>query len=206
VTNIRRDRIIRLGAPPRSMTSGGALHGTALGSPSVHHVIETRTRMSSGPGPHDGGKLPAADHEHPHPHEHSDPHEHPHRESRDHPHTHEHPDAHGAPGEEQPKPSEVRPTRPSHGVVVDIGDGVGALVLHADADREWLEPEIHPIDEPDKRQHVWVLERLVGSGTVFAAVFPSLPEGRYGVCAPDGVAAAQEVEIVGGTVTEARWL
>jgi len=89
---------------------------------------------------------------------------------------------------------------------VDIGDGVGALVLYASADREWLEPEIHPVERPEHRQHVWVLERLVASGSVFAAVYPSLPEGRYGVCSPEGVAAAQEVEIIGGAVTEARWL
>jgi hypothetical protein len=90
-------------------------------------------------------------------------------------------------------------------VVVDVGEGVGALVLHAAADREWLEPEIHPADDPSARQHVWVLERIVAAGSVYAAVFPSLPEGRYGICSPSGE-TAQEVEIVGGTVTEARWL
>jgi hypothetical protein len=109
-------------------------------------------------------------------------------------------------GDARPKAAEERPTGPSRGVCVDIGEGVGALVLYAGADREGLEPEIHQFDEPDRRQHVWVLERLVASGPVFAAVFPSLPEGRYGVCSPEGVAAAQEVEIVGGQVTEARWL
>jgi hypothetical protein len=118
-------------------------------------------------------------------------------------HRHHHPHSHG---DEQPAPAEPRPTRPSRGVCVDIGDGVGALVLYSDVDREWLEPEIHPLDEPDRRQHVWVMERLVASGSVFAAVFPSLPEGRYGVCSPDGAPAVQTVEIIGGEVTEARWL
>jgi hypothetical protein len=99
----------------------------------------------------------------------------------------------------------MRPTQPSRGIAVDIGEGVGALVLYAESDREWLEPEIHPVDDPSQRQHVWVLERVVGSGSVYAAVFPSLPEGRYGICSPDGV-TAQEVEITGGTVTESRWL
>jgi len=81
-------------------------------------------------------------------------------------------------------PGEVRPAGPTQGVVVDIGDGIGALVLYADADREWMEPEIQPIEDPSARQHVWVLARIVGSGIVYAAVFPSLPEGRYGLCAP----------------------
>jgi hypothetical protein len=78
-------------------------------------------------------------------------------------------------------------------------------VLYAEAGREWLEPEIHPEGEPGRRQHVWVLERIVGSGSVYAAVFPSLPEGRYGICSPAGE-TAQIVEITGGKVTEARWL
>lgn len=111
----------------------------------------------------------------------------------DHGHAHEHPHA-----------LEARPEHPSQGVVVDIGEGVGALVLHAGADREWLEPQIHPVDNPAACQHVWVLERIVASGSVYAAVFPSLREGRYGICSPDGI-TTQEVEIIGGKVTEARW-
>jgi hypothetical protein len=135
-------------------------------------------------------------------------------------HSHPHPHPHVAPtqpaGEARPtqpageaRPTqpagEARPTQPSRGVVVDIGDDVGALVLYAEAGREWLEPEIHPEGEPGQRQHVWVLERMVGSGSVFAAVFPSLPEGRYGICSPEGE-TAQIVEILGGKVTEARWM
>jgi hypothetical protein len=99
----------------------------------------------------------------------------------------------------------VRPARPTQGVALDIGEGTGALVLYADAEREWLEPEIHPIDNPQARQHVWILARIVASGMVYAAVFSSLPEGRYGVCSPDGV-TAQEIEVVAGAVTEAQWL
>ncbi|HXY43176.1 MAG TPA: hypothetical protein VEH29_03225 [Acidimicrobiales bacterium] len=108
-------------------------------------------------------------------------------------------------GSRAPEPPEVRPSRPSRGIAVDIGEDVGALVLYAGPEREWLEPEIHPVGKPAARQHVWVLERVVGSGTVYAAVFPSLRQGRYGVCSPDGV-TAQEVEITGGKVTEASWL
>jgi hypothetical protein len=137
-----------------------------------------------------------------HTHEDEASHAHPNSHSPSHVHPHPHPDqgpaASGTAGE-------ARPTQPSRGVVVDIGEGVGALVLYADPEREWLEPEIHPQGEPGKRQHVWILERIVGSGSVYAAVFPSLPEGRYGVCSPAGE-TAQVVEISGGKVTEARWL
>lgn len=149
-----------------------------------------------GAGSHLGGEVglagagePASSHTHPHPH----PHPHPHL-----------PEDAVSGATAAPPVGEARPSKPSQGVVVDVGDGVGALVLYAEPDREWLEPEIHRIEEPAQRQHVWVLERIVGSGSVYAAVFPSLPEGRYGICSPDGV-TAQEVEIVGGSVTTARW-
>lgn len=101
--------------------------------------------------------------------------------------------------------AEERPSQPSRGIAIDVGEGMGALVLYADAERQWMEPEIHPVGRAEERQHVWVLERLVGSGSLYAAVFPSLPEGRYAICSPGGE-SAQEVEITGGTVTEARWL
>jgi hypothetical protein len=88
---------------------------------------------------------------------------------------------------------------------VDIGYGVGALILYADAEREGLEVEIYPVGDSSLRQHVWVLPRSVASGTVFAAVFPSLPEGRYAVCDEKGGAPGKDVEVRGGTVTEDRW-
>ncbi len=105
------------------------------------------------------------------------------------------------PGEEQ---AEAPPVDPS-GVMVDVGDGYGALVLYAGADRVGLEPEIHPVGRPADRQHVWVLERdTAGPSPVFAAVFPSLPAGRYAICSPGGE-PTQEVDVVDGAITEAHW-
>jgi hypothetical protein len=113
---------------------------------------------------------------------------------------HDHPHSHG-PSAETP------PAAPSRGVVVDIGPGVGALVLYADRDREGTEVEIFPGGVPEERQHVWVLPRELGvGGTVSAAVFPSLQEGKYMVCVDKGGEGVQEVEVVGARVTEARWL
>lgn len=89
--------------------------------------------------------------------------------------------------------------------MVDIGAGYGALVLYAGADKRGLEPEIHPVGRPDDRQHVWVLERATaGPDPVFAAVYPSLPAGRYSICSPDGK-PAQEVDVPDGAIAEARW-
>lgn len=89
--------------------------------------------------------------------------------------------------------------------MVDVGDGYGALVLYSEADRAGLEPEIHPVGVPEARQHVWVLKRATAApGPVFAAVFPSLLAGRYAICSPAG-APVQEVDVLDGKVTEARW-
>ena len=97
------------------------------------------------------------------------------------------------------------PTLPVTGVMVDVGDGYGALVLYSDADRVGLEPEIHPVGQPAGRQHVWVLERNTAAPSpVFAAVFPSLPAGRYAICSPAGE-PVQEVDVLDGKITEARW-
>ena len=73
-----------------------------------------------------------------------------------------------------------RPAGPSQAVFVDVGEHTGALVLHAPAEREGLEVEIHPVADPSRRTHVWVLPRA-GRATVYAAVFPSLAAGDYAV-------------------------
>lgn len=97
------------------------------------------------------------------------------------------------------------PTEPAAYVMVDIGDGYGALLLYAGADRAGLEPEIYPVGVPEARQHVWVLERVTNApDPLFAAVFPSLPAGRYAICSPTGE-PTQEVNVLDGEIIEARW-
>ncbi len=101
--------------------------------------------------------------------------------------------------------AELPPRQPSQGIAVGIGEDVGALVLWAESECAWLEPEIYPVDRESLRQYIWVLERRVGTGSMYAAVFPSLVGGRYALCSPEGL-ATQEVEIIGGKVTEEHWL
>ena len=64
--------------------------------------------------------------------------------------------------------------------------------------------EIHPVSEPSKRTHVWVLARSSGNTTVYAAVFPSLPAGDYAVIEPDGSITAV-VRVPANQVTRATW-
>jgi len=87
---------------------------------------------------------------------------------------------------------------------VDVGEHAGALVLKAPAEREGLEVEIHPVSHPTRRTHVWVLPRVGREGTVFAAVFPSLPADDYAVLEPDG-SIATTVSVPANRVTNATW-
>jgi len=74
----------------------------------------------------------------------------------------------------------------------------------APAEREGQEVEIHPTSDPSQRTHVWVLPRAGRDGTVYAAVFPSLPTGDYVVLEPDG-SVATTVAIAPNRVTNATW-
>jgi len=99
----------------------------------------------------------------------------------------------------------VRPTVPSQAVTVNVGEHTGALILSTQAEREGLEVEIHPVSEPSKRTHVWVLPRVGREGTVYAAVFPSLPVDDYAVIGLDGSITAV-VPVPANKVTSSAWV
>jgi len=56
-------------------------------------------------------------------------------------------------------------------VVLNIGGGVGALVVHWDASQLDTPIEISPAGHDDQRQHQHVLERPLHGQTFYAAVF-----------------------------------
>jgi hypothetical protein len=88
-------------------------------------------------------------------------------------------------------------------VVIDVGPGVGALVVRLG--REWLDHEIHltSLDTPGWSTHTGVWERRMGGASpLVAAVYPSLPEGRYGLLDHDGRRVVQEVDVDEARVTE----
>ena len=80
--------------------------------------------------------------------------------------------------------------RPEH-VMLDLGPGVGALVLHTDASLHGHEIEISPAGSDDERSHKQVHERPAGGRPLYAAVFESLPEGEYTLWLARRAAAAQ---------------
>jgi hypothetical protein len=89
-------------------------------------------------------------------------------------------------------------------VVLEIGHAVGALVVHTPATLAGLEIEIARHGETHAFVHTEVRERQLPYGSVYAAVFASLPEGAYTLL--DGPPGSEcDVEIEPGRVTEVRW-
>jgi hypothetical protein len=90
--------------------------------------------------------------------------------------------------------------RPEH-VMLDLGPGVGALVLHTGADLHGAEIEISPAGHDDDRSHKQVHERPVGGRSLYGAVFDRLPAGDYTLWL-DGGPLRRGVAVVGAAVTD----
>ncbi|GID92242.1 phospholipase [Amorphoplanes digitatis] len=89
-------------------------------------------------------------------------------------------------------------------VVLNIGRGIGALVIHTPGSLHGHEIEVSPVGEPDRRTHAAVRARYVRDGVLFSVVIDSLAEGRYVVWRDPDTALA-EVEVRSGAVTEYEW-
>jgi hypothetical protein len=93
----------------------------------------------------------------------------------------------------------------SGSVVLDLGPGIGALVLHTPPELDGREIEISPQDPtPAHRTHSQVRPRTTGSQTQYAAVYPQLPAGNYTVW-KDDLTPAATVTINDGQVTTVWW-
>lgn len=92
-------------------------------------------------------------------------------------------------------------------VLLDIGDGVGAIVVRMPASMEGLEIEVVP-REGDRRGHphghVAVVARPTATAAQHSVVFPDLAAGSYELREPSG-AVGLMVEVTGGAVSEASW-
>ena len=92
----------------------------------------------------------------------------------------------------------------AEGVALDIGSGVGALVVHATRGRLGREVEVSPLGSPECRVHAEVHERRAGGWVRYAAVIDGLAEGEYQVWTGAPVPIGR-VRIDGGAVTEVHW-
>jgi hypothetical protein len=148
------------------------------------------TPFRNGNGRREPGRLGAHGDHHGHDHgAHDHDHDHgPHDHGHDHPHVHENYAARSHP----------------EFVVLDLGDGVGALIVHADAAMHGVEVEISPTGHDERRQHKEVLERRAGDRAAFTAVFDALDAGSYTLWVDD-VARARDVTIGDGAIAELDW-
>jgi hypothetical protein len=89
-------------------------------------------------------------------------------------------------------------------VVLEIGDHVGALIVHTDADLHGVEIEICPEGEDCRRSHKQVLERSVNGSPAFTAVFDGLRVGSYSLWLRDQ-RRARGVSVRGGSITTLDW-
>jgi hypothetical protein len=89
-------------------------------------------------------------------------------------------------------------------VVLNIGAGVGALVIDTPGSLHGHEIEVSPVTDPARRTHAAVRARYVSSGVRWSVVIDGLPAGRYSVWR-DPVTVLSEVEVSGGAVTEYEW-
>ena len=95
-------------------------------------------------------------------------------------------------------------------VVLELGAGIGALVLYTPPGLDGEEIEISRDDEPGAqsgkaaRTHSRVRARPVPGGTRYAAVYPGLSAGRYTIWR-DHKTPAAAATILGGKVSSCHW-
>jgi hypothetical protein len=89
-------------------------------------------------------------------------------------------------------------------VVLDIGEGVGALIVYASAELRGTEIEVSPKDVDSPRTHTEIRERRVDGRIVYAGVFPKLLAGHYRIWT-DNLRLPAAVSIESGQVAEIDW-
>jgi hypothetical protein len=85
--------------------------------------------------------------------------------------------------------------------MLDLGPGVGALVLHTGADLHGMEIEVSPAWRDGERSHKQVHERPVAGRPRYGAVFDSLPAGEYTLWLDDRP-LRRDVAVAGAVVTD----
>ncbi|HWE81119.1 MAG TPA: hypothetical protein VG265_05690 [Gaiellaceae bacterium] len=118
-----------------------------------------------------------------------------------HPHSHSHDQDHSHADDHVHHSASVVRSQP---VVLDLGDGVGALIVHVGPELLGVEVEISPAGEDGNRQHKEVLQRAMGRETGNVLVYDNLPEGEYTLWIDD-VARARGVRVPDGSVAEIDW-
>jgi hypothetical protein len=116
-------------------------------------------------------------------------------------HTHDGqaPHSHASRGE----PGSLEPGASSASVALDIGNGLGALVILPGERFRGLEIEISRVYSDEPRTHTGVHERSTIKGMTLTAIFGSLPAGEY-VIWEDATTPGPVVEVSDGAVAQIR--
>ena len=94
-------------------------------------------------------------------------------------------------------------SHPEH-VVLEIGEGVGAIVVYTPAELHGAEIEISASGNDRDRAHKDVLNRPINSRPTYAAVFDKIQQGSYTLWI-GGAPVARDVVVAGATITELDW-
>lgn len=86
-------------------------------------------------------------------------------------------------------------------VVLDLGEGMGALIVRTDPELLGAEIEISPTGDDSRREHKQVLRRVLGREVATVLVYDNLPEGEYTLWL-DECAPVRGVRVEGGQVAE----
>jgi len=89
-------------------------------------------------------------------------------------------------------------------VVLELGDGIGALIVHTDPKMVGNEVEISPTSDDSCRSHKAVLRRRAGDNDFSVLVFDNLPAGSYTLWVA-GTARERDVRVDSGAVSELDW-
>jgi hypothetical protein len=93
----------------------------------------------------------------------------------------------------------------SGSVVLELGPGIGALILYTPPEMDGDEIELSPLGAaPVHRTHSQVRPRNTRDQTQYAAVYPQLAAGGYTIWR-DNVTPATTVTVASGQVTTIRW-
>ena len=113
-----------------------------------------------------------------------------HSHAHDHHHDHDHPYHHHDTAEVRAQP-----------VLLDLGDGIGALIVHTGPELLGIEIEISPAGDDTARQHKEVLRRSMGAAVATVLVYDNLEAGEYTLWL-DNRPVARDVRVADGRVSE----
>jgi hypothetical protein len=113
-------------------------------------------------------------------------------------------DVHNHPHGHAPSAEEHAVRRHPEAVVLDLGDDIGALIVHTDTAMLGVEVEISATGNDVHRSHKDVLEREIYGRPAYTAVFDNLRAGTYTLWVDD-VAWQRDVVVTGGTVAQLNW-